>query len=313
MVPLSPAVHGASSGDHHPSEHQHHHLANGPARSPPKHPHHQVSPTQSHAHTNAQGYGLDGAGNHLRSGIQDDDRFSNQSHQNRHPNNVSSPSNGHSPSTHFRPILAHDPHPPDPMDIDSGPNNHDHLHNHAHSNHVRHQPELSGRPQISDTRASRTPLPSNPGVPRPRAHPPPLNLLGPASIAAADSDSVKKPRQADSSTAASLARLLTSSRGRYAAADVLFLHWQDDPQVAEVAAAVKDLAQVLEHQYHYSFRTHAIASPNDGSGGPRSAWRWLSRLVNDFAEDRDRRDVLKVVYYNGYSYLDANRDMVLAR
>jgi hypothetical protein len=46
--------------------------------------------------------------------------------------------------------------------------------------------------------------------------------------------------------------------------------------------------------------------------GCKSPWRWLSRKTNEFVEDRDQRDVLKIVYYNGHSYLDSNREMILA-
>jgi spermidine synthase len=104
--------------------------------------------------------------------------------------------------------------------------------------------------------------------------------------------------------------LSTSNRGRYSAVQVLLLFWNDDDDVKTVQDAVRELAHVLEKSYHYTFHIHAIPSASDGL---KSSWRWLSRLLNDFAEDRDQRDVLKIVYYNGHTYLDGDREMILAR
>jgi hypothetical protein len=104
--------------------------------------------------------------------------------------------------------------------------------------------------------------------------------------------------------------LSTASRTRYSAAQVLLLFWQDDDNVAAVHDSVKDLADVFDKYYHYTCQIQTIPSNTDGS---KSSWRWLSRQLNDFAEDRDQRDVLKIVYYVGHTYLDGNREMVLAR
>jgi hypothetical protein len=104
--------------------------------------------------------------------------------------------------------------------------------------------------------------------------------------------------------------LTTSSRNRYGTVQVLLLFWQDDDDVSLVHNAVRELADVLDKQYRYTVQIQTIPSSMDGA---KSSWRWLSRQLNDFAEDRDQRDVLKIVYYVGHTYLDGNREMVLAR
>ena len=89
---------------------------------------------------------------------------------------------------------------------------------------------------------------------------------------------------------------------RYSAVHVLLLSWQDD---AEAEPAVKELLQVFSESYRFDCEAHRI--PHDGS------WKWLSKVILGGPEEADRRDVLKVVYYNGHTYLDSNREMVLAR
>ncbi|SPO02158.1 uncharacterized protein DNG_04831 [Cephalotrichum gorgonifer] len=100
----------------------------------------------------------------------------------------------------------------------------------------------------------------------------------------------------------------TPHRGRYAAAQVLLLYWQDDDD-PELSAAVQDLADVFDKQYRYTFQKQKIPIVSDECRNP---WRWLSQQITAFADDRDQRDVLKILYYNGHSYLDRNRQMALA-
>ena len=88
------------------------------------------------------------------------------------------------------------------------------------------------------------------------------------------------------------------------------LFWQDDDDMDIVQQAIRELAQVLEKHYNYLLHIQAIPSAPDSQGSP---WRWLTRRLNDFAESRDQRDVLKIVYYAGHTYLDGNREMLLAR
>ncbi|KAJ6443076.1 acetamidase [Purpureocillium lavendulum] len=160
------------------------------------------------------------------------------------------------------------------MDIDSGTPSH-------------HQP---GRPSLSEARI-RTPLPSGPRLEK--------------SLSLPGIESLKNELQGN------VPRMLsTANRGRYNAVHALLLFWQDDDDAAIVQGAVKELADVFDKYYHYTFQVQTIPSSSDGC---KSSWRWLSRQLNEFAEDRDQRDVLKIVYYAGHTYLDGNREMILAR
>lgn len=148
----------------------------------------------------------------------------------------------------------------------------------------------SGRPPFSEARI-RTPLPSGPRLEK--------------SLSLPGIDSLRSELQGN------VPRVLsTSNRGRYSSVQALLLFWQDDDQSPVVQDAVRELGQVFEKYYYYTSHIQAIPSSSDGF---KSSWRWLSRQLNDFAEDRDQRDVLKIVYYIGHTYLDGNRDMILAR
>ncbi|KAL3959001.1 hypothetical protein ACCO45_007163 [Purpureocillium lilacinum] len=145
---------------------------------------------------------------------------------------------------------------PQDMDVDSGTPSH-------------HQP---GRPPLSEARI-RTPLPSGPRLEK--------------SLSLPGIESLKNELQGN------VPRMLsTSNRGRYNAVQALLLFWQDDDDAAIVQGAVKELADVFDKYYHYTFQIQTIPSSSDGC---KSSWRWLSRQLNEFAEDRDQRDVLKIV------------------
>ncbi|KAM7209380.1 hypothetical protein V8F20_000430 [Naviculisporaceae sp. PSN 640] len=94
---------------------------------------------------------------------------------------------------------------------------------------------------------------------------------------------------------------------RYTMVSALLVHWQDDDDHG-ARAAMNEFRVVLD-EYNYTFQMKAIPSSSDGH---KSSFRWLSREVQDFIDNNDQRDVLKIVYYSGYSYLDGNRDMVLS-
>ncbi|KAK1757382.1 hypothetical protein QBC47DRAFT_155231 [Echria macrotheca] len=151
-----------------------------------------------------------------------------------------------------------------------------------------HQP---GRPPLSEAR-TRTPLPSGP---RPDKPPQPPSLPG-----------TDNSKSSDIQVAAS--RVIGNPyRSRYAAASALFVYWEDD--VDESARqALGELGNVLQQYYHYTFQVKAIPRPTDGC---MTSFRWLSKELNDFM-DQEQRDVLKIVYYSGHSYLDGNREMVIA-
>uniref|UniRef100_A0A098D4Z7 Tyrosine-protein phosphatase non-receptor type 6 n=1 Tax=Gibberella zeae (strain ATCC MYA-4620 / CBS 123657 / FGSC 9075 / NRRL 31084 / PH-1) TaxID=229533 RepID=A0A098D4Z7_GIBZE len=146
-----------------------------------------------------------------------------------------------------------------------------------------------GRPPLSDARI-RTPLPSGPRLEK--------------SLSLPGIESFKNDLQTN------VGRMLsTPSRDRYISVQVIFLFWQDDEDVPTIQSAVRELAEVFDKYYRYNFQVQAIPSSSEGC---KSSWRWLSRQLNEFVEDRDERDVLKIVYYAGHTYLDSNREMVLA-
>ncbi|KAL9480432.1 hypothetical protein ACSS6W_005218 [Trichoderma asperelloides] len=171
-----------------------------------------------------------------------------------------------------QPVFTHDP---QEMDVDAGS---------APSHH--HQP---GRPPLSEARI-RTPLPTGPRLEK--------------SLSLPGIESLKNDMQNNA------ARMLSATtRGRYNSVQALLLFWQDDDDALLVQNAVRELADVFDKYYHYTFQIQVIPSSSESC---KSSWRWLSRKLNDFAEERDQRDVLKIVYYIGHTYLDGNRDMVLA-
>ncbi|TQW08186.1 hypothetical protein IF2G_04062 [Cordyceps javanica] len=162
------------------------------------------------------------------------------------------------------------------MDIDTGPSTSHH-----------HGSRLS----LSDPRI-RTPLPSGPRLEKS------LSLPGIESF------------RNDLQTAAS--RMLSATnRGRYLDVRALLLVWQEDDDAASVHAATRELADVFEKQYRFVLQIQTI--PSTEYGLAKDTWRWLSRTLDRFAEEDDRRDVLKIVYYAGHTFLDENREMCLAR
>lgn len=147
------------------------------------------------------------------------------------------------------------------------------------------------QPALSEPRI-RTPLPSGP---RP------------------DSKHVSLPPFLDNFRAdlqGSADRILASPfRSRYASVSVLLVRWQDDND-PEVQSAINELAKTLHEVYHYTVHIKSIPSSTEGSRSPSI---WLSQVVTEFVAEHNQRDCLRIFYYNGYSYLDADRQSVLAR
>ncbi|KAJ6785390.1 hypothetical protein PWT90_04548 [Aphanocladium album] len=163
---------------------------------------------------------------------------------------------------------------PQDMDIDPGPST---SHHHA-------------RLSLSDPRI-RTPLPSGPRLEKS------LSLPGIESF------------RNDLQTTAN--RMLSAeNRGRYLEVRALLLVWQDDDDAPSVHAATRELADVFEKQYRFALQLQTI--PTTETGLAKDTWRWLSRTLDRFADEDDRREVLKIVYYAGHSFLDENREMCLA-
>lgn len=192
-------------------------------------------------------------------------------------------------------------------------------------------PPPPGRPLLSSDARIRTPLPSGPGSRH--QHDKPLAMMSSgATLNNGGANHVQpNPNHAGGSHPGHpggpppIAPLVTGRggnlqaaanrifsnpyRSRYSAVQVLILYWQDEDD-RDVTAAINDLAETFDKMYRYTFELSPIPTSAENCKSP---WRWLSRKINDFVEHRDQRDVLKIVYYNGHSFLDANREMVLAR
>ncbi|KAK3906988.1 hypothetical protein C8A05DRAFT_29193 [Staphylotrichum tortipilum] len=177
-------------------------------------------------------------------------------------------------------------HDPREMDIDVSPTQ-QHAPpsslNHHHNNHT------------NESRI-RTPLPSGP---RPEKH----AMMHMAPLPGFDAFRADLQGSAD--------RILASPhRSRYANVSVLLVCWQDD-QDPRVQAAMGELAKTFREDYRYRVQTKSIPSAA-GTEGSKSPWLWLSQVVTHFIADHDQRDCLNIFYYCGYSYLDGDRDTVLA-
>ena len=136
---------------------------------------------------------------------------------------------------------------------------------------------------------NRTPLPSGPSMKRPSS-----------------STSIAEPVQLELQNTVS--RIVKSPfRCRYATASVLILCWCGDEH-GEVYQVLQELGHVLQKDYQYPYRICTIPRSTD-----TNHWRYVMNTISDFMGQRDQRDSLKIVLYNGHSYLDANREMVLAR
>lgn len=154
-----------------------------------------------------------------------------------------------------------------------------------------------GRPasQLAASRSSfsvRTPLP---GVPRPErtASLPGINAL-------------RNDLQATST------KILTAHhRGRYTDVRALLLVWQGDEDGEIADRATRELGEVFERSYRFTFQLQAL--PASESGFSTSTWRWLSMTLDNFLDNNNQRDILKIVYYSGHSFMDGNREMTLAR
>lgn len=165
---------------------------------------------------------------------------------------------------------------PQDMDIDPGASA---SHHHA------------GRLSLSDPR-TRTPLPGGPRLEK--------------SLSLPGIESFRNELQATANKV-----LSTANRGRYSEVRALLLVWQDDDDTASVHAATRELADVFEKQYRFGVQIHTI--PASEPGLAKDSWRWLSRTLDRFAEEDDHRDVLKIVYYTGHTFLDGNREMCLSK
>lgn len=185
----------------------------------------------------------------------------------------------HDHANGLQPLLQREPHD---MDIDSGPTEN---HLDKQGPHHQHMP----RQAFSDT-SVRTPLPGG------RLE---------KSLSLPGIESLKNDLQTNISQ-----MLSSSSRTRYQSVEVVLALWEEDDDFQAVNSAVRELADVLGQYYHYTFEILLIPSPSESCKSPG---RWLYRKLHDFVENSDQRDVLKIVFYAGHSFLDEHRDMTLSR
>ncbi len=165
-------------------------------------------------------------------------------------------------------------HDPREMDLDTSPS------------------QQHAQPALSEARI-RTPLPSGPR-PEKLANLPPLPGF----------DSFRTDLQGSAD------RILSNPfRSRYASVSVLLVRWQDDEDPGG-QSAWNDLAKTFREDYNYTVHKRTISA---SAGGPKTPWLLLSQVVTDFIADHNQRDCLNILYYSGYSYLDREREMVLAR
>jgi len=173
-----------------------------------------------------------------------------------------------------RPPYTHDP---QEMDIDSTPGP---------------VPPQGGRLSMGEAGRLRTPLPSG------------RSLEKMASAALPPIDASRVDLQS------SVSRIVSNPyRSRYNAVSALLLYWENDTE-PNVHHVVEELAMVLRDEYNYTFEIYRIPASSDEGKTP---FRNLSRKIGELVDERDQRDVLKMVFYNGHSHLDGNREMVLAR
>lgn len=140
----------------------------------------------------------------------------------------------------------------------------------------------------------RTSLPSSPR-PKKLANLPPL--LGFEEFRAELQGSVNRP-------------LASPFCSRYAHVSVLLVQWQDDDDT-DAQEAIQALERTFHEDYNYTVQIKIISSLQDELREP--PWQWLLRVVRDFVADHDQHNCLKIYYYSGYTYLNSDRDMVLAR
>lgn len=177
-------------------------------------------------------------------------------------------------------------HDPQDMDIDSTPT-----------------PPLTqtipGRAPLSESRI-RTPLPSGPRLE--------ASIMAPMAVAPSTVTTLPNIDTIKSELDTAASRHLSGPHaGRYSAVEALLICWREDER-PDAMVALEDLKNVF---HEYSFSTRVIQIPFPSSGLCKNSQRWLSREINAFAEERDTRDTLKIVYYNGCTSID-DGEMVLS-
>lgn len=77
------------------------------------------------------------------------------------------------------------------------------------------------------------------------------------------------------------------------------LYWEHDDDT-NMRVAVETLSTTFTDSYHYAVQTRSI--PPDSP--TQTSWTWLNNTLTEFMQQQDDQpDVLKILYYNGYSHL----------
>jgi len=139
----------------------------------------------------------------------------------------------------------------------------------------------------SGSRQPRTPLPTGPRMER--------RLSGPAQPTASALSDVMELE------AAALAMLASPHRVRYSKVVVHLFHWAKDEK--RVIDAIQGLADTLRSEYQYMCKVQAIQASAEGC-------HWvLNEAIRVFDAD-DNREVMKIYYFGGHSYLKDGQMMI---
>lgn len=163
--------------------------------------------------------------------------------------------------------------------------------------------DIDSSPTQQQTRASfsesrvRTPLPSKPRQDRASTGSfPPLNgSLPNGNISMSNSQG------------AALRAPEGFVRDRYRRVSALFLRWQDDEDPALINP-MDEFREVLGEYYDCSCLTKIIPSANQH----HNTSMWVLDEILQFLKT-DTEDELKILYWSSHSYLDGDRQMILAR
>lgn len=96
---------------------------------------------------------------------------------------------------------------------------------------------------------------------------------------------------------------LTVGNNPYKAVHALHLRWADESRQNVIQAGL-DLEKTLRDTYSFSYQTESMPLG--------ASQRQLKDKIDHFIENKDEHDVLKIIFYTGESYLDGDRNMMLA-
>ena len=97
------------------------------------------------------------------------------------------------------------------------------------------------------------------------------------------------------------------ARDNYRRVSALFLRWQEDEDPA-LLNAIDEFREVLGEYYDCSCQTKIIPSANQNP----NISMWVLAEILQFLKT-DTEDELKILYWSSHSYLDSDREMVMAR